>query len=190
MTDNHTEPTDPPDGTPAVPAWADPMTGTTAAILIDTSGVSVVGIGKSESLADVLIRVVGDPFVNRVAHLYGVDCWVGDNSLAASPHNRIATQIMHQLIRDVHEGRYVATDHDRVHAHYLLAKIEEVLDFHGPFLITGASHSDSVVPLDENFRRWFTAGTGDITAIRHSLRTIVATECGIPAADVVVTATR
>jgi hypothetical protein len=170
--------------------WADPTTGTTAAILITTSGISVVEVRRAEATSAFATRVVGDPCTNQVSHLYGVDCWVGDNSKITSGMNRIATQVMYQLIRDVHDGDYVATDRERAHAHGLLANLDGLLEFHGPFLITGASTTDSAVSLDENFRRWFTAGTGDITQIRDSLRTIVATERGIPAGEVVVTAAR
>jgi len=173
-----------------MPSWSDPENGTTSAILIEDSGISVVEFGTGKDFADVARRAVGDPLVEQVTYLYRVNLWVGDNSRSTSRLNPLATQIAYDLFRDVRDGRYVATDRERANASRLVADPDGALVFHGPLLITGAHESGSPGPFDENFRDWFSQGRGGITQIRDSIRTSVAMLLGIHASNVAVTGPR
>ena len=49
-----------------MPSWSDPENGTTSAILIEDSGISVVEFGTGKDFADVARRAVGDLLVEQV----------------------------------------------------------------------------------------------------------------------------
>jgi hypothetical protein len=121
------------------------------------------------------------PFFNRIRHLDTTTFWVGDNSEANAPLNQPATRFLHELLSDVQDGGYVASDAERQHVRQLLAHRDGVPVIHGPCLITGANADGEPGPLSENFQDWFTALLKKAAQLRGEIGLAIANALGIPA---------
>lgn len=138
------------------PQWNKPSDGAMTAVLFGMTGAQILEISSTDPIDD-LTRLVGDPFFDRIRHLYGVQLWVGGNSVNTQPINIGATRFLHHLLSDVRDGDYIASDREREHARTLLEDPAGVPVIHGPLLITGVGADDDLPgELDENFQAWFT----------------------------------
>lgn len=166
------------------PGWNTPAEGTMAAVLLTMAGAQIVEISRTEPDAD-LSGLIGDPLFDCIHHLYGVDIWVGGNSVNTAPVNTGATQFLHRLLRAVRDGDYVASDREREHVRRLLDDPSGAPVIHGPALITGVDSAGEPTELDENFQAWFTKVVEQIDGIRHMVAHVVghavAEFLGIPA---------
>lgn len=157
--------------------WVAPA-GSMTAIELGMVGASPVTISETEA-AHAISQLVGDPFFNPIHHLRHVVFWVGDNSVARQPINAGATRLLRQMLTDVRDGNYVASDAERDHVRALLDS-EDLPAIHGPCLITGmADDGDTPAPLNENFQHWFNGVIDAVAVVRQSLIEIAA-ELGIP----------
>lgn len=163
-----------------IPEWNKPSPGNMTAVLLDMSRAAVVEISQADPGQD-LARLVGDPFFNRIRHLATTTFWVGDNSEANAPLNQPATRFLHELLSDVQDGAYVASDTERQHVRQLLAHRDGVPVIHGPCLITGADTAGEPGPLSENFQNWFTALLKKAAQLRDEIGQAIADTLGIPA---------
>lgn len=158
------------------PGWMTPEPGAMTAVELTMSGAGLVDISEAEPEGDIARRI-GDPAVNRISHLRRVQFWVGDTSAATSPVNTPATRFLHELLTDVRDGRYIASDAERDHARALLAEPDSLPVIHGPCLVTGVGDGGSAAPLEDNFHSWF---TGIVARGLESLINALAREIGIP----------
>jgi hypothetical protein len=156
--------------------WNTPSPGNMTAILLDTVGSTPIEISLADPVEDIA-RLVGDPIPTRIRHLSGVDFWIGDNSQNTAPINNGATVFLHDLLTDVQDGTFVASDIDRDHVRRVLSTPDAAPAVHGRCLITGvANDGDWPAPLSDNFKDWYSAGldrcTGlqaEIAAVTHAL---------------------
>lgn len=158
--------------------WATPAAGAMTVLKWNMIGAGPVDISATAPGRDIA-RHVGDPGVDRISYLRRLQFWVGSNSVATSPVNDGATRFLHQLLADIRDGRYIASDHERDHAGDLLDAPDLPL-IHGPCLVTGVGDDTAAAPFDENFEGWFTALLDEIAQLHTSLVTAVARETGIP----------
>lgn len=163
-----------------IPEWNKPSPGSMTAVLLDMSRAAVVEISQADPGKD-LARLVGDPFFNRIRHLDTTTFWVGDNSVANAPLNQLATRFLHELLSDVQDGAYVASDAERQHVRQLLAHRDGVPVIHGPCLITGADANGEPGPLSENFQHWFTALLEKAAQLSDEIGLAIVDVLGIPA---------
>jgi len=160
--------------------WAKSTPGAMTAIALNLVGPGPVEISETEPAA-AISDLIGDPFVNRINHQYRVAFWVGDNSIARRPIYAWATKFLHQLLVDIRDGNYVASNTERAHARALLLDSSELPVIHGSCLITGiADDADTPAPLSENFQAWFTSLLDDLARLRDSLADAIAHESDIP----------
>lgn len=163
-----------------IPEWNKPSPGNMTAVLLDMSRAAVVEISQADPGQD-LARLVGDPFFNRIRHLDTTTFWVGDNSGANAPLNQPATRFLHELLSDVRDGAFVASDAERQHVRQLLAHRDGVPVIHGPCLITGADADGEPGPLSENFQDWFAALLKKAARVRDEIGLAIADVLGVPA---------
>jgi hypothetical protein len=123
------------------------------AIQFDADGVKVVEIAESGAKRDILDRV-GDSGVIWMLLLSRVEVWVGTDSYSNGTVNVPASLFVLQLLRDIREGNYIASDVDRDHARELLSKRGSDWLVTGPCLVVGVDEEGEPAPLDENFRAW------------------------------------
>jgi hypothetical protein len=101
-------------------------------------------------------RMVGDPYVDHIEPVTGVDFWVGDRSQFLSPLNVIASHAIGALLRAVVAGDYAASDDDRDYARALLNSENTTLLLFGPCVMAGVTHAGDLGPLPEAFWPWLT----------------------------------
>ena len=169
-------------GSHAVPPWGTPAAGHMTSIYLPlinagTPDLSTVEISAAKPFHDIA-RLVRDPSVNQIQHLRTVQFWIGDNSLAAQPVNLSATRFLYQMLMDVRDGRYIASDRERGHAGSLLATPDDLPVIHGPCLVTGIGANHGPGELDENFQSWLTTLHDEITRTR-ALIAAIATATGL-----------
>ncbi|MGW4527789.1 hypothetical protein [Amycolatopsis sp. NPDC004378] len=161
------------------PWWATPAPGSMTAVELTMTDSGPIEISETNPRPAIDDRV-GDPFVDRITHLYRVAFWVGGNSVARHPINVGATRFLHHLLADVRDGNYVASDRERDHARALLDS-GDLPVIHGPSLVTGiADDHETPAPLNENFQSWYSGLLDELAQLRRSLAHAIAREAGIP----------
>ncbi|MFC6094360.1 hypothetical protein [Saccharothrix lopnurensis] len=104
-------------------------------------------------LALLPIRLVGDPFADRVHVVRGLDFWIGDRSLENHPPNPTINVVLDDLLDDIASGNYPATDNDRAFARRLLAADRPRIS--GPCLLLGRDEvTGTSTGLPETFLNW------------------------------------
>ncbi|GAA2678981.1 MULTISPECIES: hypothetical protein [Actinosynnema] len=158
--------------------WATPAPGAMTAVELAMNGVRPADISLTDPASDI-VRLVGDPGVDRIVPLRRMQLWVGKDS-ATGPVNTGATTFLHRLLAAVRDGRYVAGDAERDHVRALLDTPDRLPVIHGPCLITGVGTEGSPASLDENFTSWFTGVLDGVAQLRQALAIAVVQELGIP----------
>jgi hypothetical protein len=168
-----------PQAGPEGSGWACSDPGTMLAVLLGTDGTEVVEIDRHEP-GDDIAKLVGDPLVDRMSHLTGLDFWVGDSSQGNCSFNQCASAFLLKLLRDAVSGDYAVNDDDRDHIKKLLDSKQWAPVVHGPCLITGVDQSRPG-PLPETFRRWFDKLVSAVSERQAELVRTVLDQLGISA---------
>ena len=167
--------------------WNDLPPGVMAAILLDVTRGGKIKISRADPVPD-LVRLVGDPLIDRITPLDAVQVWVGKNSVAAAPANQGATRFLHDLLSDVRDGHYLASDTERETVRTLLDGPDGPLTIHGSCVITGATDIGEPGPLGENFHTWYTATVNEINDQHAMIRAAraVAAALGLPVEGIII----
>lgn len=161
------------------PWWATAEPGALAVIALDMTGARPMQISATNMVRDIA-RHVGEPFFGLDTGLRKVMFLVGVDSSAGQPVNTGATQMLHQLLADVRDGHYIASDAERDHARHLLDTPDITPAIHGSCLVTG-SDDGAPAPLDDNFQVWFSDLLAEMAARRRAkFSAAVADAIGIP----------
>lgn len=152
------------------PWWATPEPGSMTAITLDMTRVRPAQISESNPVRDIA-RHVGGPFCPLSTALRKVQFHVGVSSSVRDPVNTHATNLLHLLLVDIRDGRYIASDAERDYARRVLERGAAPV-IHGPCLITGSGTDGAPARLDDNFQSWLDALLEEI-AERHVQRATV-----------------
>ncbi|MFJ8815248.1 hypothetical protein [Amycolatopsis thermoflava] len=134
-------------------AGSPPHGETMQALLLGTEAAQLLEISRNHPGRDIA-RLVGDPLIDRMSHLTGLDIWVGDNSLATHPVNDGASRFLAALLQAVLVGDYTASEHDRAHVARLVRNPGWAPVIAGPALVTGVDDNGDTCPLPEAFTSW------------------------------------
>ncbi|RAS59478.1 hypothetical protein C8D87_11490 [Lentzea atacamensis] len=171
------------DGQHTVPRWATAAPGAMVAIALDMFGARPVEISATNPARDIA-RHVGDQFCSLIPALRKVQFLVEMRDQTSESVNPGATVLLHQLLADVRDGHYIASDGERGYVRAVL-DLDTAPVIHGPCLITGLGDDGAPAPLDDNFQAWFSGLLAEIAQRRAQLATaIVAAAAGIALEDI------
>ncbi|MGW4591951.1 hypothetical protein ACWEKJ_31925 [Amycolatopsis thermoflava] len=148
-------------------AGSPPHGETMQALLLGAEAAQLLDISRHHPEHDIA-RLVGDPLIDRMSHLTGLDIWVGDNSLATHPVNHGASRFLAALLQAVLVGDYTASEHDRAHVARLVRNPDWAPVIAGPALITGADDHGDTAPLPEAFTTWLHRMFQRATTAQHN----------------------
>lgn len=119
-----------------------------------------------------LADLVGDPLIQCINIVDGVDLWVGDASGIKSGLNIVASHLYSNLLRDVAAGRYAAGVEDRARARALLSSEDFAPLVFGPCVLLGLHPRNGVAsgPLPDEFWNWFVDYSDKLDAQRLAMR--------------------
>jgi hypothetical protein len=148
-----------PDAMHWAPEHGDESPNTFTAVLLGMDSGGLVTLDPATA-DETVAELVGDPYLDHLEPISGVDFWVPDNGMATSRPNIVATHVFGNLVRDVADGDYATGDNDREHARALLARVPVLF---GPCLVTGVnSAGDGPGPLTDAFWSWFDRYAGKV----------------------------
>ncbi len=154
-------------GTDRSAKWAEAAAGSIIALELSEEGVAPVAISSSDAKTAILEhlgnRVVG------INPLHRVQFWFAENADKTLPFNPTATWMLCRLFADVFDGRYIASDAERVLARGVRRRAEQAPIIRGLCLVTGKGQDGGPAALDENFQSWFRELFCRLDSVRESL---------------------
>ena len=154
-------------GNESAAKWTVAPGGSMIALELSEDGVAPWAFSSTDAKAEILEHL-GNRVV-LIIPLLRVQFWFGENADKTSPFNATATWMLWRLLGDVCDGRYIASDVERVQARGVRSQTEQVPIIRGLCLVTGVGEDGGPAPLDENFESWFRELFCRLDSVRESL---------------------